>query len=142
MEIDLEGSARVLLGDDGDSLERAVELIHALREVPNHSPGPLRSFINELVDELRLLDRHATGVRERLELRARRGAAALARVLETAAHRRAVLGLSSEVNIELNFSPKLRGARSRLYRRRFLQSKYALESSRRDLHNALLCTVP
>ena len=29
--------------------------------------------------------------------------------------------LSSEVNIELNFPPKLRGARSRLYRRRFLQ---------------------
>ena len=29
--------------------------------------------------------------------------------------------LRSEVNIELNFSPKLRGARSRLYRRRFLQ---------------------
>ena len=27
----------------------------------------------------------------------------------------------SEVNIELNFPPKLRGARSRLYRRRFLQ---------------------
>ena len=30
-------------------------------------------------------------------------------------------GLRSEVNIELNFPPKLRGARSRLYRRRFLQ---------------------
>ena len=29
--------------------------------------------------------------------------------------------LRSEVNIELNFPPKLRGARSRLYRRRFLQ---------------------
>ena len=29
--------------------------------------------------------------------------------------------LKSEVNIELNFPPKLRGARSRLYRRRFLQ---------------------
>ena len=27
----------------------------------------------------------------------------------------------SEVNSELNFPPKLRGARSRLYRRRFLQ---------------------
>ena len=27
----------------------------------------------------------------------------------------------SEANIELNFPPKLRGARSRLYRRRFLQ---------------------
>ena len=27
----------------------------------------------------------------------------------------------SEVNFELNFPPKLRGARSRLYRRRFLQ---------------------
>ena len=27
----------------------------------------------------------------------------------------------SEVNIELNFPPKLRGARSRLYRRRFMQ---------------------
>ena len=27
----------------------------------------------------------------------------------------------SEVNIELNFPPELRGARSRLYRRRFLQ---------------------
>ena len=30
-------------------------------------------------------------------------------------------GLRSEVNIELKFLPKLRGARSRLYRRRFLQ---------------------
>ena len=29
--------------------------------------------------------------------------------------------LRSEVNIELNFPPKLRGARSRLYRRQFLQ---------------------
>ena len=29
--------------------------------------------------------------------------------------------LRSEVNIEFNFPPKLRGARSRLYRRRFLQ---------------------
>ena len=29
--------------------------------------------------------------------------------------------LRSEVNIELNFPPKLRGARSRLHRRRFLQ---------------------
>ena len=29
--------------------------------------------------------------------------------------------LRSEVNIELNFPSKLRGARSRLYRRRFLQ---------------------
>ena len=45
---------------------------------------------------------------------------------------------------ELNFAPKLRGDRSKLYRRRFLQvnsTKYSLESSRRDLHNALLCTV-
>ena len=49
--------------------------------------------------------------------------------------------LRSEVNIELNFPPKLRGARSRPYRRRFFASKYSLESSRRDLHNALLCTV-
>ena len=32
-----------------------------------------------------------------------------------------LLPLRSEVNIELNFPPKLRGARSRLYRRRFLQ---------------------
>jgi hypothetical protein len=32
-----------------------------------------------------------------------------------------VLRLRSEVNSELNFPPKLRGARSRLYRRRFLQ---------------------
>ena len=32
-----------------------------------------------------------------------------------------VSGLRSEVNTELNFPPKLRGARSRLYRRRFLQ---------------------
>ena len=30
----------------------------------------------------------------------------------------------SEVNIELNFPPKLRGARSRLYRRRFLQVNF------------------
>ena len=38
---------------------------------------------------------------------------------------------------------KFRGARSRLYRRRFLQvnsTKYSLESSRRDLQNALLCS--
>ena len=33
--------------------------------------------------------------------------------------RHAVSDLRSEVNIELNFPPKLRGARSRLYRRRF-----------------------
>ena len=33
----------------------------------------------------------------------------------------AVERLRSEVNSELNFPPKLRGARSRLYRRRFLQ---------------------
>ena len=33
----------------------------------------------------------------------------------------AVKQVRSEVNIELNFPPKLRGARSRLYRRRFLQ---------------------
>ena len=38
-----------------------------------------------------------------------------------AARRRGNEGLRSEVNIELNFPPKLRGARSRLYRRRFLQ---------------------
>ena len=38
---------------------------------------------------------------------------------------------------------KLWGARSRLYRSQILQvnSKYSLESSCRDLHNALLCTV-
>ena len=30
-------------------------------------------------------------------------------------------GLRTRLNIELNFHPKLRGARSRLYRRRFLQ---------------------
>ena len=30
------------------------------------------------------------------------------------------VALRSEVNIELNFPPKLRGARSQLYRRRFL----------------------
>ena len=35
--------------------------------------------------------------------------------------RREEVGVRSEVNIELNFTPKLRGARSRLYRRRFLQ---------------------
>ena len=33
----------------------------------------------------------------------------------------AAQALRSEVNSELNFPPKLRGARSRLYRRRFLQ---------------------
>ena len=33
----------------------------------------------------------------------------------------AAAALRSEVNSELNFPPKLRGARSRLYRRRFLQ---------------------
>ena len=38
------------------------------------------------------------------------------------------VGVRSEVNIELNFLPKLRGARSRLYRRRILQ---------RPLKNAL-----
>ena len=31
----------------------------------------------------------------------------------------ALAAIRSEVNIELNFAPKLRGARSRLYRRRF-----------------------
>ena len=38
---------------------------------------------------------------------------------------------------------KLYKARSPLYRSQILQvnSKYSLESSRRDLHNALLCTV-
>ena len=35
--------------------------------------------------------------------------------------RRHAVHVRSEVNIELNFPPKLRGARSRLYRRRFLQ---------------------
>ena len=64
------------------------------------------------------------------------------------------------MNLIKLFSPKLRRARSRLYRRKqaskqvrsvFLRkekrptpissSKYSLESSRRDLHNALLCTV-
>ena len=35
--------------------------------------------------------------------------------------RRHAARIRSEVNIELNFPPKLRGARSRLYRRRFLQ---------------------
>ena len=41
-------------------------------------------------------------------------------------------GVRSEVNSELNFPPKLRGARSRLYRRRFLQvsSKYYVVSTR------------
>ena len=34
---------------------------------------------------------------------------------------RALCLIRSEVNSELNFPPKLRGARSRLYRRRFLQ---------------------
>jgi len=38
---------------------------------------------------------------------------------------------------------KLYKARSRLYRSQFLQvnTKYSYESTRRDLHNALLCTV-
>ena len=40
-------------------------------------------------------------------------------ILSVAKH--ALSSLRSEVNIELNFPPKLRGARSRLYRRRFLQ---------------------
>ena len=37
---------------------------------------------------------------------------------------------------------KLQRARSRLYRSRFLQvnANYSFESSRRDLHNTLLCT--
>ena len=34
---------------------------------------------------------------------------------------RAEVAMRSEVKTELNFPPKLRGARSRLYRRRFLQ---------------------
>ena len=36
---------------------------------------------------------------------------------------------------------KLEKARSRLYRSHFFESEYAFGSSRRDLHNALLCTV-
>ena len=36
--------------------------------------------------------------------------------------------LRSEVNIELNFPPKLQGARSRLYRRRFLQVNTRLKA--------------
>ena len=49
--------------------------------------------------------------------------------------------LRSEVNIELNFPPQTwRGSFSAVSTPIFA-SKYALESSRRDLHNALLCTV-
>ena len=47
------------------------------------------------------------------------------RLLTQAAQRRSGStqgeGLRTRLNIELNFPPKLRGARSRLYRRRFLQ---------------------
>ena len=50
---------------------------------------------------------HSTTATKRETRRARFGSASKA--------------LRSEVNIELNFPPKLRGARSRLYRRRFLQ---------------------
>ena len=49
--------------------------------------------------------------------------------------------LRSEVNIELKFPPQTsRGSFSAVSTPIFA-SKYALESSRRDLHNALLCTV-
>ena len=40
---------------------------------------------------------------------------------DSAAHSYILSALRSEVNSELNFPPKLRGARFRLYRRRFLQ---------------------
>ena len=54
---------------------------------------------------------------------------------------RPLLSLRSEVNIELNFPPQTsRGSFSAVSTPIFA-SKYALESSRRDLHNALLCTV-
>ena len=59
----------------------------------------------------------------------------------TAARTTSTSSLRTRLNNIEYFPPKLRGARSRLYRRRFFASKYALESSRRDLHNALLCTV-
>ena len=49
--------------------------------------------------------------------------------------------LRSEVNIELNFPPKLRGGSFSAVSTPIFASKYALESSRRDLHNAILCTV-
>ena len=48
--------------------------------------------------------------------------------------------LRSEVNIELNFPPNFEGLVLGCIDADFA-SKYALESSRRDLHNALLCTV-
>merc|ERR1712025_1416493 len=49
--------------------------------------------------------------------------------------------LRSEVNSELNFPPQTsRGSFSAVSTPIFA-SKYSLESSRRDLHNALLCTV-
>ena len=62
--------------------------------------------------------------------------------------RAAAVRLRSEVNIELNFPPKLRGARSRLYRRRFLQVnthfsalfeiyKISIPSHRSDLENSV-----
>ena len=56
----------------------------------------------------------------------------------------AVFALRSEVNIELNFPPKLRGARSRLYRRGFLQvnTRWRALAEIYTMHsNALLCTV-
>ena len=69
--------------------------------------GPSRSDLRQLP----VLLRHAAG--------------ALVEVLEDGDRVRhgvlRVLRVRSEVNIELNFTPKLRGARSRLYRRRFLQ---------------------
>merc|ERR1719299_226527 len=51
-----------------------------------------------------------------------------------------LMALRSEVNSELNFPQTSRGSFSAVSTPIFA-SKYALESSRRDLHNALLCTV-
>ena len=51
--------------------------------------------------------------------------------------------LRSEVNIELNFPPKLRGARSRLYRRRFLQvnTRWKALAEIYTMHSFAVCTV-
>ena len=48
-------------------------------------------------------------------------AAETAKAAGSVAGKAAVAGVRSEMNIELNFPPKLRGARFQLYRRRFLQ---------------------
>ena len=57
------------------------------------------------------------------------------------AEREEAAELRTRLNIELNFPPKFRGARSRLYRRRFLQVNTRWKALAEIYTMALLCTV-